>query len=86
MRGELVGDAAIVIDENWAKAGGRAFSPVESLDYGFQGIKFAVLGSPLEIMDHLKDLFAWYDGEKGEKDLTLKLSKSAWKVQVIAHE
>ena len=42
-------------------------------------------GSPLEIMDHLKDLFAWYDGEKGEDDLTLKLSKSTWKVQVIAH-
>ena len=35
-------------------------------------------------MENLRDTLAWYDDADDTK-ATLKLSKSAWKVQVIVH-
>lgn len=61
MRGGETGDAAVVIDKNWATLQNRQFSPVVSLGLGLQCITFPVLGKSLDIMAHLRDLFAWYD-------------------------
>ena len=82
-RGFKTGDAAIELDVNWATYNGRKFGPVISLRLGLQCITFTVLGEPLNIMKHLRDILEWYDEDADKK--TLKLSKSAWKVKVVVH-
>ena len=85
-RGDKIGDAAIDLNKDWATSNGRKFGPVVSLGLGLQCTTFTVLGEPLSIMKHLRDTLNWYDNDEEEKEKrTLKLSKSSWKVQVIAY-
>ena len=82
--GPLTGEAAIKIDSTWEK--GRAFKPYKKPHAGRQHLKFMVIGSAINIMDRLKDIFMWYDGEETGVEKTLNLSKTAWKVSVVAYE
>ena len=66
MRGMRTGDTAIDIDKAWAKAKGREFRPFEPLNKSRECTVFSVIGDSLEIMDHLVNLFNWYDGNKDE--------------------
>ena len=84
MRGNRGGDSSIDLNENWATSNGRKFGPVVSLGLGLQCTTFTVLGQPLKIMEHLRDTLDWYDEDDEDKQ-TLKLSKSAWKAQVVVH-